>query len=519
MPLGKLEQARMAMAMQMQMQQQQQQQQQQQSQLVNQQRAVMVQPAAIQMQMQQVQRQLQQQQVKAPTPLLPMGSAELAVRAAAVAAGPPLAGFNARQQQNMVGSDSEDPLQDPDVASLMDRRAAARAAKNWAAADDILSEIRSRGLQCEDVVGYMSGDPGGPTRVYRPGGATVTAVLRSVGMIGEANNGPPAAGKFPGGGRNPVAPASNFEGFMQTNSLAARTGLCMTGRCARHRCLCGPPPEPVPVPVSMQVPETETEAEREERENAEEKERLEVEERLAKERLEEKWVYLDNDDNQHGPFSLEEMQGWYRAGYLPLNHRVKREREAEFLSLHTMLEITTDRTAETVRTVRHHIACASYASALDRCSCPRVGCFRCAAVPTGLSAPSAAVHGNAGCDGRNGSGSGRSVWSLRGRVPGGERRARRGQSPRAVLTTRVCVLIYCATAFVQPSASFLACSQSSLACGHNRLEPSSPLRRGRRASGGRACCPPSARRRPPGRAGAARGSCALGWGRPGTRSP
>ena len=78
--------------------------------------------------------------------------------------------------------------------------------------------------------------------------------------------------------------------------------------------------------------------------------------------VEAKWVYLDNGDNQQGPFSLAAMKGWYKAGYLPPNHRVKREGEADFSALHTVLQITTDQKIETVWTA----ASCSYMNALHR---------------------------------------------------------------------------------------------------------------------------------------------------------
>ena len=39
-------------------------------------------------------------------------------------------------------------------------------------------------------------------------------------------------------------------------------------------------------------------------------------------------------------FTLAALRGWYQAGYLPPNHRVRRAYEPDFSQLHTFSEIT-----------------------------------------------------------------------------------------------------------------------------------------------------------------------------------
>ena len=51
------------------------------------------------------------------------------------------------------------------------------------------------------------------------------------------------------------------------------------------------------------------------------------------------WVYLDNDEKQQGPFTTEQMKGWYAAGYLQPDRQVKKGASPDYMPLSSCAEL------------------------------------------------------------------------------------------------------------------------------------------------------------------------------------
>jgi hypothetical protein len=54
---------------------------------------------------------------------------------------------------------------------------------------------------------------------------------------------------------------------------------------------------------------------------------------------EDSWVYLDNDEKQQGPFTTEQMKGWYAAGYLQPDRQVKKGASPDYIALSSCPEL------------------------------------------------------------------------------------------------------------------------------------------------------------------------------------